>query len=244
LRPGLPGALFVPGDRVLYPPVAARWFVDRARARGALVREHTRVTRIERGLVTTESERWPTEAVVVATGCAAPSLLEGVRVVPRKGHLVITQRVPALCRHQLVELGYHRSTHVASGTAVAFNVQPRASGQLLIGSSREFAGFDASLSRTVLGEMLARVVSFLPSLGAIEATRAWTGFRPASEDGRPFLGASRIPGVWVAAGHEGLGITTSTGSARLLADLILKRAPAIDPSPYDPVRVMAGSEPA
>ena len=72
----------------------------------------------------------------------------------------------------------------------------------------------------------------------MRAIRIWTGFRPATPDGRPYLGA--VPGtrnLWVAAGHEGLGITTALGSARLLMDLFLGRAPLIDPAPYSPARV-------
>jgi glycine/D-amino acid oxidase-like deaminating enzyme len=45
----------------------------------------------------------------------------------------------------------------------------------------------------------------------------------------------------VAAGHEGLGITTALGTARLLADAIVGRAPAIDPAPYAPARFLGRS---
>jgi glycine/D-amino acid oxidase-like deaminating enzyme len=241
VRPGLAGALFVPDDHVIYPPAAARWLVDRSLARGAQVREQTRVTRIEPGLVTSATDRWSCEAIVVAAGCATPDLVEGIPVVPRRGHLAITQRTPGFCRHQLVELGYHASTHVGSERSVAFNVQPRGNGQLLIGSSREFAGLESGIHRVVLRDMLARAVSFMPSLAGVEILRTWTGFRPASLDGRPFIGPMKAPGVWVATGHEGLGITTSIGTARLLADLMMRRTPAIDPSPYDPSRGKNGS---
>jgi D-hydroxyproline dehydrogenase subunit beta len=46
--------------------------------------------------------------------------------------------------------------------------------------------------------------------------------------------------LWIAAGHEGLGITTSVGTGQLLADLITGREPAIDPAPFAPSRVLAG----
>jgi D-hydroxyproline dehydrogenase subunit beta len=88
--------------------------------------------------------------------------------------------------------------------------------------------------------MLERTFQFLPSLRQLQALRIWTGFRPVSVDGLPYLG--RVPGasdVWVAAGHEGLGVTTSLGSARLIIDQMLHRPTAIDPRPYDPARVAA-----
>ena len=86
--------------------------------------------------------------------------------------------------------------------------------------------------------MLARAIDFLPGLGRITAIRTWTGFRPATPDKLPLIGRwPATPGLWIAAGHEGLGITTSLGTAALLADLILGRTPAIDAAPFDPSRI-------
>jgi glycine/D-amino acid oxidase-like deaminating enzyme len=85
--------------------------------------------------------------------------------------------------------------------------------------------------------MLRRAAEYLPGLPALRAVRTWVGFRPATPDKLPLVGRWE-PGLWIAAGHEGLGITTAPGTARLLADLVLGRKPAIDPSPYDPRRPM------
>jgi glycine/D-amino acid oxidase-like deaminating enzyme len=125
---------------------------------------------------------------------------------------------------------------------VAFNVQPRPTGQILIGSSREFGAVDRELSLPLLRQMLQRAFSFLPVLRELQAIRIWTGLRPATPDGRPYLGP--VPGrrdVWVAAGHEGLGVTTALGSARLIVDSLLGRVPAIDPTPYLPARALQGA---
>jgi glycine/D-amino acid oxidase-like deaminating enzyme len=121
--------------------------------------------------------------------------------------------------------------------SVAFNVQPRRTGQLLIGSSRELAGWDPEINRGVLGAMLRRAIAFLPELARLSVIRVWTGFRPATADKLPCIGPwDEVPGVWIAAGHEGLGITTSLGTAALLAELILGRTPPIDPAPFRPGR--------
>jgi glycine/D-amino acid oxidase-like deaminating enzyme len=85
--------------------------------------------------------------------------------------------------------------------------------------------------------MLRRAGEYFPSLPRLNAIRSWTGFRPATADKLPLIGIWE-PGLWVAAGHEGLGVTTAPGTARLLADLVLGRQPAIDPAPYDPRRKM------
>jgi glycine/D-amino acid oxidase-like deaminating enzyme len=166
-------------------------------------------------------------------------------VIPRKGHLLITERMPGFVHHQLVELGYLASAHTMDAASTAFNVQPRATGQLLIGSSRELVGRDASVNRRVLGEMLSRAVSFLPSLAWAAGVRAWTGFRPATPDKLPLIGAwPAARGVWIAAGHEGLGITTAPGTAAILAALITGRTPPLDAAPYDPARAMPALEAA
>jgi D-hydroxyproline dehydrogenase subunit beta len=82
--------------------------------------------------------------------------------------------------------------------------------------------------------MIERAARYLPSLPSLNAMRAWTGFRAATPDGLPIIGPAgdALPGVWIAAGHEGLGVTTSLATAKLLAAQIAGQQPAIDAAPY------------
>jgi glycine/D-amino acid oxidase-like deaminating enzyme len=237
LRSGLAGALRVPQDRVVYPPAAARHFLERACARGATVELGASVEAVQPGRVRAGGRWREAEVVLNAAGPQAPRLTAGLPIAPRKGHLVITDRYPGFVRHQLVELGYLKSAHTLTRESVAMNVQPRRTGQLLVGSSRELVGWDASLNRALCARMLRRASSYLPALAGLHALRAWIGFRPATPDKLPLVGQWE-KGLWVAAGHEGLGVTTAPGTAQLLADLLLGRAPAIDAAPYDPRREM------
>jgi glycine/D-amino acid oxidase-like deaminating enzyme len=155
----------------------------------------------------------------------------------RKGHLVITDRDPGFVHQQIVELGYLKSAHSISKDSVAFNIQPRLSGQLLIGSSRQFDADGTEVDHEILNRMLARAAEYMPSLGKISATRVWTGHRAATPDKLPLIGPSIAhERIWLATGHEGLGITTSLGTGRLLADLLLGRKPEIPAEPYLPGR--------
>lgn len=241
LAPGLAGGLRVPGEAVVYPPRMACHLLECAVTAGAEAWLGRRVAAlIEDGVCLDDGQRLR-GPVLVATGMELPRLLPELPLRPRKGQLAITDRYPGLIRHQLLELGYATSAHGDADSSVAFNVQPRPTGQLLIGSSRQFDVSDRELSLPLLRQMLERAFTFLPVLQQLQAIRIWTGLRPASFDGRPYLGP--VPGrsgVWVAAGHEGLGVTTALGSARLIVDGLLGRAAAIDPAPYLPLRVLAG----
>ena len=240
LRPGLAGGLLVPSDGVIYQPAATIALLALARTMGAEVLEQTVVDEIVPCGVRCGGDIFRADVIVNAAGAAAASLTPQLPVVPRKGHLVITERYPGFCRHQVAELGYLASAHVMTSESVAFNVQPRSTGQVMVGSSRELVGWDASMNRRVLGRMIARACHFMPALTDLTTVRTWTGFRPATPDKLPLIGRwPEVPGLWIAAGHEGLGITTSLGTAALLADLVAGREPAIDGASYAPDRGVA-----
>ncbi|MDQ2668951.1 MAG: FAD-binding oxidoreductase, partial [Gemmatimonadota bacterium] len=208
LRTDLAGGLLVPGDGVLLPVDATRWLLDQAKSDGAELREGSRVGGIDGNTVRCADAILEADVIVNASGVHAPLLTPDLRIVPRKGHLAITDSYPGTIRHQLVELGYLRSAHETTGESVAFNVQPRANGQVIIGASRELVGFDAEPNQLLVQEMIDRAAHYLPRLPELTIERMWTGFRPATDDGLPLIGqwAPNTP-LWIAAGHEGLGIT-------------------------------------
>ena len=240
LRSGLAGGLLVPGDGVVNQPRAALWLLEQARAAGVVVREGSRVDRIDAHAVHCGDEVLHAEVVVLAAGAESPALVPELPIVPRKGYLALTDSRPGFVRHQLVELGYLAHAHTMSAESIAFIVEPRAGGQVLVGSSRELVGWDASFDSRMLARMLARAAEFMPALATTPMVRTWTGFRPATPDKLPLIGPwPAVPGLWIAAGHEGLGITTSPGTARIVADLVAGRQPPIDASPFAPERVLS-----
>ena len=125
LRLGVAGAMLVPGDAVLYPPGAALALLNDARTHGATVREACTVDEVSAHAVRCGSETLHADVIVNAAGARAAQLTPGLPIVPRKGHLAITDRAPGFVRHQLVELGYLASAHQMTSESVAFNVQPR-----------------------------------------------------------------------------------------------------------------------
>ena len=243
LRPGLAGGLVVPDDSVLYPPAAARFLLETAPEGRLHVRNDASVVSLsdDAQVVMADGERLSASLVVNAAGAWSPLLTPGLPIRKRKGHLVITDRYPGFVRHQIVELGYLKSAHSAATDSVAFNIQPRKNGQMLLGSSRQFGAEETTIDSSILNRMLRRAFEYLPAFAELSAIRCWTGHRAATPDKLPFIGPSRSSDrVWLATGHEGLGITTSLGTGRLLADLILKKPTAIPAAPYAPSRPMEG----
>jgi glycine/D-amino acid oxidase-like deaminating enzyme len=242
LRPGLAGALRVPGDAIVYPPVAAAHFARRAAAHGARILTGVAVDAlVDGGVRLADGRILSAPAVIVANGCAAPELVRGVPIRKRKGHLLITARPPAGAtspvNHQLVELGYVKSAHGGDGESVAFNAQPRPTGQLLLGSTRQFDDVGSDVTPRLVARLVERGREFLPGLAALTALRAWTGFRPTTPDHRPLIGRwPACDGVWLACGHEGLGVTTALGTADLIAAQLLGRPLPFDAVPFDPAR--------
>jgi len=246
LREGLRGGMMLPDDAVVYAPAAAAWLLAQPVKGRVTCRLDTQVARVNReGVVLESGEAIAAGAVLVANGLQAADLLPGLPMQAKKGHLLITDRYPGTIRHQILELGYIKSAHNASGTSVAFNVQPRPTGQILIGSSRQFDTVDPAIEPDVLARMLRRAAEYLPTLPTLNAIRAWTGFRPATSDGLPLIGPAAPFGddschrsTWLATGHEGLGVTTALATAKLIAAQMLDLGDVlpIDAAPYLPAR--------
>ncbi|HYK35753.1 FAD-dependent oxidoreductase [Alloacidobacterium sp.] len=234
----LAGALLVPSDAVLYPPCAAGYLMREAMNWEVAFYSGRTVTQAGTGRVALDDgTELHAGHIVNACGADSPDLGGDLPIRKRKGHLVITERYPGFIHHQMVELGYLKSAHSTQADSVAFNVQPRKTGQVLIGSSRQFDVEDSGVNHGLLEDMVERAVSYLPGLSSLSAIRVWSGFRAATPDKLPLIGpSSHDPTVFLATGHEGLGITTSLATARLLADELMGCDSQIPIEPYLPER--------
>ena len=239
LRRPLAGALRVLGDGVIQPPAAAQFLLRGLRERGALFTDCNVVSIEGSTVLLGDRTRVSAGHIVNAAGCAAPDLTPGIVMRNRKGHLILTDRYPGFLRHQVVELGYLKSAHSVTADSVAFNLQPRATGQVLIGSSRQYDDENAAVNHDIVRRIMERACEYMPEVATLSTLRIWTGFRAATPDKLPLIGPSpENPKVLLATGHEGLGITTSTGTGRLIADMILQQKSPIPQEPYLPSRMI------
>jgi D-hydroxyproline dehydrogenase subunit beta len=243
LRRPLSGALRVLGDGVIYPSAATQFLLQGVAGHGALFTDCS-VGSIDGSTVClANGTRISAGHIVNAAGCWAKDLTPEIEMRRRKGHLVLTDRYPGFLRHQVVELGYLKSAHSVMADSVAFNVQPRATGQILIGSSRQYSDESPAVDEGIVRRMIERACEYMPGIAKLSVLQAWTGFRAATPDKLPLIGPSQgNPKVLLATGHEGLGITASMATGRLITDMVLERDSPIARQPYLPSRVTREAE--
>ena len=112
---------------------------------------------------------------------------------------------------------------------------PRRDGHILVGSTLEHAGYDKTPTEAALASLKASAIELLPALADATPVGHWAGLRPGSPEGVPYIG--QVPGhegLWLNCGHYRNGLVLAPASCRLFADLLLGRAPIIDPAPYAP----------
>ncbi|MFN7955869.1 MAG: glycine oxidase ThiO [bacterium] len=167
-------------------------------------------------------------AVVVAagawTGQVVGAALPHDAVSPVRGQMVLLKVEGDVVGPRTIVFG-------ASGYAV-----PRAQGRVLLGSSMERVGFDKRVTAAGVAGILGHALAILPGLGRATLESTWAGFRPAPRDGLPLIGATHVDGLFVASGHHRNGILLTPITADLVADAVLGRASALDPTPFRPTR--------
>jgi len=233
LAPDLVGGAFFPEDAQVNPMLTTLALAQAAKKMGAVIRPFTEVMGIELSLdkkvvaVDTTAGRIPTGLVVNAAGVwsAAIGKMIGldIPVVPRRGHIIVTEPVPdnlINCKI-ILAAGYMQTLGATGGVAMSANIQQTRSGNLLLGSSRDFVGFDWSVNPEVIRAQAARNLRFLPALAEIHAIRTYAGLRPYSSDLIPIIGeADTVQGFYVATGHEGAGITMGPITGKLISKMM------------------------
>lgn len=116
---------------------------------------------------------------------------------------------------------------------------PRVDGRVVVGATREFVGYDRSITAGGVAWLLASAIEMVPSFAGTPIGEIWTGFRPVSVDGLPIVGESDVKGLFYATGHGASGIGPAPGTAALLASLVAGKSPPIDAGPFSPARFRA-----
>lgn len=232
---GLAGALMFRGQasgdcraftRALAALGAARGIEFRTGSRvRSLVTDKGRVC----GVKTASGDRIEAELVVLCTGQDEGGLLRGLRrqpLAPVRGRsltLRLADPAPAPACSIIDEDSRLSIARLGDTLRLAGYAD-------LVGRSSRWRPGQTDALRTALGALLPDLAA-----RATEQSR-WTGFRPATPDGVPMIGATEREGLWLNLGHGGYGWTMAAGSARMLADQIASRDPALPACEYAPAR--------
>jgi glycine oxidase len=106
---------------------------------------------------------------------------------------------------------------------------PREDGRLIVGATVEDQGFDERLTAGGMHDLLHGMLRAIPGAAAFTVSETWTGLRPNTPDGRPFLGPTALDGYILATGHYRNGVLLTPITAVAVADAITGKAP-IDPA--------------
>ena len=240
--PELLASTYCPLDCHLNPLRVSSGFARAARRLGARIRQGTEVTGIEvhKGRVSaviTSQGRIDTRTVVNAAGVWAPAVARMVgqelAVIPRRGHILVSERISPLLRGRILGARYLMSklgkpatggdTGVSTySSGMIFGQQ--ASGNLLIGATREFVGLDNSVTYEAISDLAKQLVQLIPALRDVQILRVFAGLRPATPDGMPVIKRYPEPeGFVVAAGLEGDGICLSPITGKVVAAIVAGR---------------------
>ncbi|MGH8659055.1 MAG: glycine oxidase ThiO, partial [Gammaproteobacteria bacterium] len=178
------------------------------------------------GVVTRDGRIYAPIVVVAAgawSGLVLGSLGKGFELRPIRGQMLLIAVKPGLLRHVLVQRDHY--------------LIPRRDGQVLVGSTLENTGFNNAITAEARETLTASAWSMYPRIRNYPIVTHWSGLRPGSPQGIPWIGAHpERTGLYLSTGHYRNGISLAPASARLLADLILQRPPIVEPSAYDPAR--------
>jgi glycine oxidase len=233
LTPPVGPAYFLPHMAQIRNPRHLQALVAAAAARGVELRPGCPVLEFEReggriSAVHTAEGRRVHDQYLVCAGAWTETLLAplGCRIHTRpiRGQIALL-RTPKPVLRRIVLAGKRY-------------LVPRDDGRVLVGSTEEDAGFDASTTASGIGELLRFATDLAPVLGQAVVERCWAGLRPGNEDGLPTLG--KVPGfdnLWVAAGHFRAGLQLSAVTALIVSDALAGRPPRINLDPFRPGRV-------
>ncbi len=242
LTPSVRGGLYLPKDHQVHPVWLTRSLRAALERQGCCVKEWAPVFKLLTapgtgsvcGVSTPEGELYA-DLVVLAAGAWSSSLTEplGLKlpIFPVKGQCLALRTEAPLISHTLFTKGCY--------------IVPKADGSCIIGATQVEAGFDKRATATAISVLHDRAQELLPRMAEAEFVSTWSGLRPGTLDGLPYLGAwEGAPGLLLATGHFRNGILLAPITGRVIGQLATGITPEVDLTPYAPARALAGASQA
>jgi sarcosine oxidase subunit beta len=259
-QPGLAahilGATYSPQDAEVNPMEVTFGFAKVAKKFGTEILLETEATglimhhnRVE-GVLTGKGTFYA-DTVINAAGAWAPEIgrMAGLNIpiTPRRGQIVITEPFAPFLKHVMLSAQYivakfhpdilKNASNRARQLGVGLALSQSQKGNILIGATREFVGYDTHVTYNGMKEILKNAARLVPPLKELNIIRVMAGLRPYTPDGLPLIGwVNGLEGFFMAAGHEGDGIALSPVTGKIVSELICERSTFVDMSPFDPNR--------
>lgn len=263
MQPGLNPDAFVAAaccdwDGEVNPYMLTMAFADKAEELGAVIKTGCPVTGLVmedgavKGVETPDGVIYA-DTVVNAAGVWASEIgqMAGLEIPirPRRGQAFITEAVPKFIHRSVINARYIVAKHhpevlkgddsMKAKLGVGLCLTQSEKGNVMFGATREFVGYDVSNTIDGLGTILGNAVHLVPGLKKLNIIRTMGGLRPYTPDSRPLIGyVEGVPGFFMAAGHEGDGISLAPATGKLVSDLIVDgvtdvpAAEAFDPNRF------------
>ena len=189
------------------------------------------------GIISNTQEKFFADKIVLATGIYSNQLLSKINIQlpikPRRGQVIVSEPIAPLLNHALLSGRYLAAklfpeiledlNNPLNQMGIGLVFEQAKSGNLLIGSTREFVGENKETTFQGIEYILKHAISIIPSLEDINIIRTFSGLRPYTIDGLPII-SKLIPydNLIIAAGHEGDGITLSAITGKLVKKMVLE----------------------
>lgn len=243
------GAIDTLCDGAIYPPGLCFALVHGAKRLGAEVMMHAKVIGIDRGIngritkVHTTKGSILTDTVVNAAGIWAKEIgaMVGLNIPiePRQGQILVGEQTFKFANRRVVEFSYlmvklqggeydRKVDADIEEYGVAMVFEPTRDNNFLLGSSRRFAGWDMNCDFAVLRALAKRAQHFFPILKDVKIIRTYAGLRPYTPDHFPIVSDTELPGFYIAAGHEGDGVSLALVTGEIISRMICKEQQGID----------------
>jgi sarcosine oxidase subunit beta len=245
------GGLECATDSTVNPYLLAFSLLEDAKKMGAKAYKQTEVKSMKKQQDTgsfkieTSNGIFTADHVVNAAGVWAPRLGRmldlSIPIKPRKGHIIVASRQQHVGSRKVMEFGYliskfggeRRVDPLTEKYGVALVFEPTESQNFLIGSSREFVGFNTKVNNEIIKCIANRAIRFYPKMADMMVIRSYAGLRPWTEDHLPIVSrVDEIPNYYIASGHEGDGISLAAVTGKLVEEMINKKKTSI---PIDPL---------
>jgi len=234
LNPELRAAAVLPEEGRVNNRALTEAVLSAAARQGAEIRAGREVTSVllegSRSVgVVASGEKIPAGAVVVAAGCYSSQMETVERYAPTR-----PARGQMAALYPARQAGDAALGHVLRSTRGY--LVPRETGQLIVGSTIEYAGFEKRVTPMGLQHILQAALELVPDLEKSAIVETWSGLRPDTPDHLPILGPTDIAGLFMATGHYRNGILLAPITAKLIREWILEGKASLPVEGFSPLR--------